>query len=152
MRKPKGPEMLKNIAPKATAESVRKARQLRAQMSLPEVLLWQALRKQSNGIKFRRQHPSGAFDMDFFCSDARLIIEVDGEAHSREDRPQRDRRRDRWFGKAGVETLRIPAQEVLHDLDAVVKHIMAEVLRRLPPNHPALQDDGPRRRKRAADQ
>ncbi|HEX8527090.1 endonuclease domain-containing protein [Allosphingosinicella sp.] len=59
-------------------------------MSLPEVLLWQQLRGEPAGLKFRRQHPTGPYDIDFYCSDARLAIEVDGEGHNRGDRPARD--------------------------------------------------------------
>ena len=105
--------MLKNIAPKGRSRAVKGARRLRRDMTLPEVILWQALRKQANGLKFRRQHPSGVYILDFFCSDARLAIEVDGEAHNRGDRPARDEARDAWLRAAGVETLRIPASDVL---------------------------------------
>jgi hypothetical protein len=49
-------------------------------MTLPEVVLWQCLRQRPEGLKFRRQHPTGPYVLDFFCSDARLAIEVDGEA------------------------------------------------------------------------
>jgi very-short-patch-repair endonuclease len=48
-------------------------------MSLPEVLLWQALRARPGGWKFRRQHPSGPYVADFYCHEARLIVEVDGD-------------------------------------------------------------------------
>ena len=58
------------------------ARRLRKEMSLPEVLLWQDLRKRPDGAKFRRQHPAGMYVLDFYCSDARLAIEVDGRPAS----------------------------------------------------------------------
>ena len=66
--------MLKNIAPKGSARSVRRARRLRRTMSLPEILLWQVLRGSPAGLKFRRQHPTGDYDLDFYCGDARLAI------------------------------------------------------------------------------
>jgi very-short-patch-repair endonuclease len=116
-------------------------------MSLPEVLLWRVLRTQPNGLKFRRQHPSGPYDLDFFCSDARLVIEVDGEAHNRGDRPQRDAARDAWLLAAGIETMRIPAAEVLRDLDAVMRGILAEATNRLPLHHPAAPGGPPPRDK-----
>jgi very-short-patch-repair endonuclease len=75
--------------------------------------------------------------LDFFCSDARLAIEVDGEAHSRGDRPERDAARDQWLRSAGIETLRIPAVAVLDDADAVLRWITAEATARLPLHHPA---------------
>ena len=129
--------MPKNIAPKAEGRSVSFARQLRRAMSLPEVLLWRALRTRPSGLKFRRQHASGAFVLDFFCSDARLAIEIDGEGHSRGNRPERDAMRDAYFVRAGIATLRIPARAALADLDAVVTHIVAQAGARLPLHHPS---------------
>ena len=137
--------MLKNIAPRGRAGAVRGARRLRQQMTLPEVILWQALRKQPNGLKFRRQHASGSYILDFYCSDARLAIEVDGEVHNRGSRPQRDATRDAWLDRAGVHTLRVPAAAVLADANAVIEGIIAEAKARLPLHHPALPDGPPPR-------
>src|SRR5437660_12668719 len=103
--------MLKDIAPKPGPRTATKARQLRRQMPLPEVILWHWLRQRPNGLKFRRQHPTGPYILDFFCSDARLAIEVDGEAHSRGNQPRRDIARDAWLRAAGIETLRISATD-----------------------------------------
>ena len=105
--------------------SIRRARKLRREMSLPEVFLWQELRQRPAGLKFRKQHPSGTYSADFFCHAARLIVEVDGEAHDRGDRPDRDAVRDRWFEERRFDVLRIPAAEVLRDLEAVVRAIVA---------------------------
>jgi very-short-patch-repair endonuclease len=129
--------MLKDIAPKARAGTTRNARKLRRKMTLPEVILWHSLRQRPAGLKFRRQHPTGPYVLDFFCTDARLAIEVDGEAHSFGDRPQRDEARDEWLRSAGIETLRIPANDLLNDADASLRHIVAETLSRLPLHHPA---------------
>jgi very-short-patch-repair endonuclease len=106
-------------------------------MTLPEVILWNWLRQRPTGLKFRRQHPTGPYVLDFFCSDARLAIEVDGEAHSWGDRPERDGARDEWLRSAGIQTLRIPATEILKDADAVLRYIIAEAIVRVPLHHPA---------------
>ncbi|ODU69724.1 MAG: hypothetical protein ABT11_10845 [Novosphingobium sp. SCN 66-18] len=129
--------MLKDIAPKPRSGTIAKARRLRRELSLPEGLLWRALRARPAGLKFRRQHPSGAYVMDFYCSDARLAIEIDGETHGAGDRAARDAARDAWFAQAGIETLRIPAREVLADPGAVVQGIIAACLERLSLHHPA---------------
>jgi len=134
--------MLRNIAPKGTARSVRQARRLRREMSLPEVLLWRQLRTRPSGLKFRRQHPSGPYDLDFYCSDARLAIEVDGESHERGDRPARDRVRDLWLEERGIKTMRIPAAEVLGNLEGVLTGIIEQCKTRLP-LHPAAPRRGP---------
>ncbi|MBW8744834.1 MAG: DUF559 domain-containing protein [Sphingomonas sp.] len=105
--------------------TAKRARQLHQDMSLPEVVLWQALRARPAGLKFRRQHPSGPYVADFYCHEARLIVEIDSYAHETGDRPARDAARDAWFAARGLKVLRIPAQFVLHDLESVVRGIAA---------------------------
>ena len=92
--------------------NIARARKLRRQMSLPEVLLWQALRQQSE-FKFRRQHPLGPYVLDFYCASRKLCIEIDGIAHDMGSNPARDATRDEWLRERGVEVLRIAASEVL---------------------------------------
>ena len=100
------------------------ARQLRRRMTLPEVLLWQALRSRPAGLRFRRQHPAGIYVLDFFCPAFKLAVEVDGEGHTLGDRPESDAARDDWVRTRGVRILRIPAQTILSDLEAAVRHIV----------------------------
>ncbi|WP_114952528.1 endonuclease domain-containing protein [Sphingosinicella terrae] len=108
-----------------TRETIERARELRRSMSLPEVLLWQELRKRPAGLKFRRQQAAGRNVTDFFCHAASLIIEVDGDIHNFGDQPDRDAARDTAFGRRGLTVLRIPAHEVLDNHDGVIKHIVA---------------------------
>jgi len=143
--------MLRNIAPKAGSRALANARRLRREMSLPEVLLWRELRKRPGGLKFRRQHASGDYVLDFFCSDARLAIEIDGIAHAMGDRPLRDEARDGWFARAGVETLRLAATEVLRDVEAVTEQIVGVARSRLPLHHPASPGGPPPRDKLGED-
>lgn len=100
------------------------AKQLRRRMTLPEVLLWQALRSRPAGLRFRRQHPAGVYVLDFFCPALKLAVEVDGEGHVRGDRPERDATRDDWLRTRGVRILRIPAQTILSDLEVAVRRIV----------------------------
>ncbi|HVH37513.1 MAG TPA: endonuclease domain-containing protein, partial [Sphingomicrobium sp.] len=93
-------------------------------MSLPEVVLWHALRRRPDGQKFRRQFPVGPTTVDFVCLEKRVIIEVDGEAHNRGDQPRRDLARDAMLRKEGFTVLRIAAAAVLRDLDSVLTHIV----------------------------
>ncbi len=108
-------------APDATVEMARK---LRKEMSLPEILLWQQLQQHPGDYRFRKQHPIGRYALDFACVRARLAIEVDGEAHERGDRPQRDEIRDAWLLKQGFATLRIPAVDVLKNMEGVIIAIL----------------------------
>ena len=135
--------MLKDIAPKPAIGSVARARKLRKEMTLPEVLLWRSLRGQPQGVKFRRQHPSSRVGMDFYCSDARLVIEVDGIAHDMGDNPERDLNRDAWLRSKEIDTVRIPATDVLKDVTVVADGILALALSRLPLHHPAVAGRSP---------
>jgi len=139
--------MLKDRSPTPSAQAVRTARKRRKDMSFPEILLWQALRTRPGGLKFRREHPTGEYSLDFYCSDAQLAIEIDGEAHSRGDRPERDARRDIWLSSRGIATMRVPAVEVLRDLEAVLRGIVEEARSRLPLHHPAVPGGPPPRGK-----
>ena len=143
--------MFRNIAPRPRSGTTQNARKLRRKMTLPEVILWHWLRQRPGGLKFRRQHPTGPYVLDFFCSDARLAIEVDGEAHSRGDQPVRDANRDAWLRSSGIETLRIPAGELLKDADAVLQWVLTEAKARLPLHHPAAPAGPPPRGKLGED-
>ena len=62
------------------------ARDLRKQQTSAEDLLWQLLRdRRLLGFKFRRQHQFSDYVADFFCREAQLVIECDGEIHNRNE-------------------------------------------------------------------
>ena len=102
----------------------RLAREQRASMSLPERVLWRQLRLKQTGLRFRKQHPAGPYVLDFYCHEARLCVEIDGQSH--DFTSAHDERRDRWLASQGVRTLRIAARDVLRNLDGVVQYIVAE--------------------------
>jgi len=93
--------------------TVARARKLRRAMSLPEVLLWTQLRGSSTGLSFRKQHRIEPYIVDFYCAAAKLVIEVDGIAHSMGDQPEYDLKRDKDLHRRGIATLRVSASEVL---------------------------------------
>jgi very-short-patch-repair endonuclease len=113
-------------------QTVLRARALRRDMTLPEGLLWCELRKRPAGLKFRRQHPFGRCIVDFYCSAARLVIEIDGVSHEMGDGPDRDRRRDSWLRSQGLHVIRFAAADVMRDLEAVVGEIVRIASSRLP--------------------
>ncbi|WP_091146081.1 endonuclease domain-containing protein [Novosphingobium sp. CF614] len=117
-----------------TEEALKAARRLRSEMSLPEVLLWRVLRQRPQGLKFRRQHPIGSFVADFFCAGAKTVIEIDGLSHDMGSRPARDVSRDAWLRSCGLEVVRIPAAEVLRDVDGVAQSIVAMCAAPPPPS------------------
>jgi very-short-patch-repair endonuclease len=111
---------------KGPLETLKRARQLRGEMSLPEVLLWKELRKRPGEFKFRRQHPTGNYILDFYCAAVRLAIEVDGFAHDSIEGARKDEARSHFLRSQHIATLRVPAKALLEDIEAAVIRI-AEV-------------------------
>ena len=118
--------------------SVYLARNLRREMSPPEVLLWNQLRGSKLGFKVRRQHPIGPYVADFYVREANLVIEVDGTAHDFGSRPARDIARNRYMEAGGYRVIRLLADDVMRELDSVVRMIVSQVTN--PLHHPS---DGP---------
>ena len=69
--------------------------------------LWHALRAgRFVGFKFRRQHPSGIYALDFYCPTAKLSVELDGFQHGVPEQLQRDEQRQKFLESQGIEELR----------------------------------------------
>ena len=109
---------------KRIPRDVTKARQLRATMTLPEVLLWRLLKCEPDGVKFRRKHQVDKYFLDFYCPKANVGIEVDGIVHDMGDNPERDELRDAKIKESGIEVMRVPAKEVLHSPEDVAEGIV----------------------------
>ncbi|KQT31719.1 hypothetical protein ASG29_07260 [Sphingomonas sp. Leaf412] len=118
-------------------QTVTRARRLRSDMTLPEVLLWRALRTRPAGLKFRRQHPAGDFILDFYCAAANLAVEVDGQIHASADQIEHDRRRGSWLARRDVRVLRLPASLILSDMAAALEAILASATPGQPLHQPS---------------
>ncbi|MFP4120840.1 MAG: endonuclease domain-containing protein [Coleofasciculus sp.] len=94
------------IGQKVTSAKVRRAKELRRQMTPEEKILWQHLRaNRLNGFHCRRQQIIDGFIADFYCHAARLVIEVDGKIHQHQ--AEYDAERDRVLSARGLQLLRI---------------------------------------------
>jgi len=109
---------------RAQKESIERARKLRRESTFAEKFLWQVLRRKAlQGYKFRRQHPIGQYIADFYCHNALLVIEVDGDIHDDEDIKKKDAIRDRVMRRFGLKILRFSNEEVLFNAHIVVAQI-----------------------------
>lgn len=92
------------------------ARRFRQEATEAERRLWGILRnKQFAGLRFRRQQPIGPFVVDFYCSAAKLIIELDGGQHADPKRARYDAMRTRWLEQRGYHVLRFWNGDILTD-------------------------------------
>ncbi len=96
------------------------ATQLRKNMTAAEMSLWLHLRKDLNGYKFRRQHPIGVYIADFYCHNAKLIIELDGSIHNQDDVKKNDMTRKEDLEKWGYSVIRFTNVEVFKQLELVI--------------------------------
>ena len=109
------------------------ARRLRKTPTEAEIRLWSRLRrKQIFGFRYRRQHPMGPYVVGFFCSDAGLVIEVDGSQHAT---GSADAIRTRWLEERGYRVLRFWNNDVLANTEGVLQTIVG-ALTATPPTRP----------------
>ncbi len=98
------------------------ARKLRNNMSLPEALLWNQLkRKKLRGYDFHRQKPIDNYIVDFFCPKLKLIVEVDGKVHI--DKGEDDFTRQSRLESLGLKVLRFKASDIMKNLNDVIEAI-----------------------------
>jgi very-short-patch-repair endonuclease len=103
-----------------------KARAMRREPTPAEAVLWAALRgRQTRGFRFRRQQPLDRFIVDFYCAEARLVIEVDGPIHdhSREE----DAARESALRAMGFHVMRFSNDSVITSKQSVVREIQAHL-------------------------
>ena len=105
-----------------------RARYMRQNPTPAENILWRRLRcKRVRGFHFRRQHPIGRFIVDFYCSAARLVIEIDGSSHDTTEQKEFDAARQAHLEEIGLRVLRFSNTQVVNETDAVVAVIAESV-------------------------
>ena len=114
-----------HLSPHQRAVLQSHAARMRHQPTPSEERLWRALSSGKLGASFRRQVPIGKYIGDFVASEVHLVVEVDGPYHER--RCAADERRERALGRAGYRVVRVSAEDVMTDLDAVVARIRRKV-------------------------
>lgn len=98
------------------------AKLLRKKGTSAEQFLWIIIRNRKIlGFKFRRQHPIKYFIADFYCHEAFLVIELDGNIHELENIKSYDQKREEIINSLGITVLRFTNDEVFSDIDNVIR-------------------------------
>lgn len=94
-----------------------------------ELLLWENVRNKQLGFVFRRQHPIGdRYILDFYCHEAKLGIELDGEIHRSKEQNEYDGERTENLTQGyDIQILRFQNEDVLNNLPSVMKKIREEL-------------------------
>jgi len=109
------------------------ARQLRANQTDCELLLWQKLRaRQIANLKFRRQFPCPPYVLDFYCAELKLAIELDGGQHYETSGRIHDQRRTHYLWQRGIEVVRFSNLEVIERMSEVLEQIIRIAANRMP--------------------
>ena len=103
------------------------AKENRKHQTEAEAALWEVLRANQLGEKFRRQHVIGDFIVDFLALNSKLVIEVDGAYHNNAEQMEADKLRSDFLNEAGFKVLRFTNEQVLQDTDNTIKEIKANL-------------------------
>ena len=104
------------------------AKELRLNMTASETKLWKELQKKPLDYKFRRQHPFSNYILDFYCHKSKLAIEIDGGYHNKFKQKKLDKLRTLEIERLGLKELRFTNEEVLNNMDDVLKKILDSCL------------------------
>jgi very-short-patch-repair endonuclease len=100
------------------------ARDQRANAVQAESLIWGAVRnRRCEGEKFQRQVALGNFLVDFVCFERRLVVEIDGPSHDREEQEAADAARDAWLSRQEFRILRLRNALVIGSTELAVARI-----------------------------
>jgi very-short-patch-repair endonuclease len=125
-------KILRGTTPKRWKILKPRAKSMRRDPTEAEALLWERLRGNKLGAKFRQQHVLDRFVADFFCFRANLIVEVDGPVHK--ERKDLDEARDELLRRLGYTILRFSNEEVLRNVTAVIAQISVELANLISPS------------------
>ena len=101
---------------------VTNAKNLRKNMTKEERHLWYDFLR-SYPVKFLRQKVLGQYIVDFYCAEAKLIVELDGSQHYEDKEMEYDAERTTYLELYGVRVLRIPNNEVNQNFSGVCEYI-----------------------------
>jgi very-short-patch-repair endonuclease len=108
-----------------------RAREMRHPQTAAEAALWHALRNRQTGYKFRRQHPIHNFIIDFYCAEAKLLIEIDGESHLQTSQLNYDAARTEYLEALGYKVIRYTNSDIRYNIQAVADEILRTVENRI---------------------
>lgn len=97
---------------------------LRNNCTHEEKILWEHLKGKATGYKFRRQHSVGYSILDFYCSEKKVAVELDGAHHFTKEGIRNDRERTEFLNQEGIIVLRFTNSEVTKDVKKVVSSII----------------------------
>jgi very-short-patch-repair endonuclease len=106
-----------------------RARELRKNMTASERVLWYKVIKKLK-IPIKRQKIIDNYIVDFYCSKALLVIEIDGDTHYTDDTIEYDTHRTAVLNSSGIEVIRFTNKDVATNIDNVAEEIINKIVER----------------------
>jgi very-short-patch-repair endonuclease len=114
------------------------AKQMRREMTEPEIRVWLKLRAKRFGeVKFRKQKVVGRYIVDFSSNEPKLAIEIDGDTHV--GREVYDAIRTQFLEEQGYRVIRFSNRDVMENLAGVLEFLAAVITKMTPPLLPPLR-------------
>ena len=98
------------------------AKHLRKEMTKEERHLWYDYLR-TYPVRFSRQKILGKYIADFYCAEAKLVVELDGSQHFQEDNVQKDAERTAFLKAYGLKVIRIPNNDIIKNFRGVCEYI-----------------------------
>ena len=114
------------IQSKHNKQLVPLAKQLRKSMTKEERKLWYEFLR-SYPFRFSRQKVLGKYIVDFYCAEAKLVIELDGSRHCENINMEKDSERTFFLEGYGLRVIRISNSDVSRNFQGVCEYIDAVV-------------------------
>lgn len=114
---------MENMYYGANASIFQRAEDLRKNMTSAERIIWKHIHINEWKVKFRRQHPISHYVVDFYCHPLKLVIEIDGDIHEKEEVKQHDKEREAALKSLGLTIVRFKNDEVYKSSRSVLKKI-----------------------------
>ena len=102
---------------------LRLARDHRHPLTPAEAKVWARVRNRGLGFKIRRQHPIWRFIADFYCAEAKLVIEIDGDSHAEPDQEEYDNARTAWLEDRGYKVIRFTNHDAHKNLNNLLNEL-----------------------------
>ncbi len=99
-------------------------------MTNAEEILWNYIRRDSLGVRFRRQYGIGKYIADFYCPQKKLVVELDGCQHYTPQGLEYDRKREDYMSTFGIKTIRFSNRDVLTNIEGVLQSLVEAISKR----------------------
>ena len=102
---------------------LQRAGELRKNPTHEELLLWQHLKANNLGVRFKRQHPISMYIADFYCHELKIVIEIDGSVHNLKEVKELDMVREGDIKSFGIKVIRFQNSEIRNNIENVINQL-----------------------------